>query len=59
MKRRDLVRELDSAGCFLKRHGKKHHLYENPHNGRKAPVPRHHEIRDSLCELIRNQLGLN
>jgi predicted RNase H-like HicB family nuclease len=27
-------------------------------NGRKAPVPRHAEIKDSLCRLIRLQLGL-
>jgi mRNA interferase HicA len=42
----------------LHRHGKKHDLYLNPVNGRKAPVPRHKEIKDSLCDLIRHQLGL-
>jgi mRNA interferase HicA len=43
----------------LHRHGKKHDLYLNPANGRKAPVPRHNQIKDSLCELIRRQLGLD
>ena len=37
---------------------KKHDIYMNPKNRRKAPVPRHSEIKDSLCELIRKQLGL-
>ena len=36
----------------------KHDLYLNPKTGKKAPIPRHQEIRDSLCALIRNQLGL-
>ena len=58
MKRRQLIRELIKAGCYLKRPGKKHDIYTNPKNGRKAPIPRHPEIKDSLCELIRKQLGL-
>lgn len=58
MKRRDFIRELVRAGCYLERHGKKHDLYVNPHNGRKAPVPRHTEIKNSLCDLIREQLGI-
>jgi mRNA interferase HicA len=58
VKRREFVRELVAAGCYLKRHGKKHDLYVNSKNGRKSPVPRHAEIKDSLCRLIRVQLGL-
>jgi mRNA interferase HicA len=58
VKRREFLRELASAGCHLKRHGKKHDLYVNPRNGRKVPVPRHTELKDSLCRLIRAQLGL-
>jgi predicted RNA binding protein YcfA (HicA-like mRNA interferase family) len=58
VKRGDFIRELTKAGCSLKRHGKKHDLYVNPKNGQQAPVPRHSEIKDSLCELIRKQLGL-
>ncbi|MCD4751393.1 MAG: type II toxin-antitoxin system HicA family toxin [Thermoanaerobaculales bacterium] len=50
--------ELARLGCYLKRHGKKHDLYVNPHNGRKAPIPRHRELKDGLCRLIRAQLGL-
>jgi mRNA interferase HicA len=58
LNRRAFARELTRAGCVLHRHGKKHDLYLNPANGRKAPVPRHPQILESLCELIRRQLGL-
>jgi mRNA interferase HicA len=58
VKRDKLVRELRRAGCELHRHGKKHDLFINLANGRKAPVPRHTEIKDTLAELIRKQLGL-
>jgi hypothetical protein len=58
LKRKAFLRELGQAGCELHRHGKKHDLYLNPATGRKAPVPRHNEIKDSLCDLIRHQLGL-
>ncbi len=58
MKRAELLRELVNSGCYLLRHGKKHDIYANPRNGKKAPVPRHTEIPTSLCELIRKQLGI-
>lgn len=58
MKRRDFIRELERAGCKLARHGSRHDLYRNPATGRQAPVPRHREISDSLCRLIRKQLGV-
>jgi len=59
VKRSRLLSELRRAGCELHRHGKKHDLYRNPANGKKAPVPRHTEIKDTLAELIRKQLGLS
>lgn len=59
MNRNAFTRELARAGCVLHRHGKKHDVYLNPASGRKAPVPRHTEIKDSLCRLIRRQLGLS
>jgi hypothetical protein len=58
VKRVEFVREIVGAGCYLKRHGKKHDIYANPKNDKKAPVPRHTEIRKSLCQLIRKQLGI-
>lgn len=59
MKRSEFLRELRRAGCRLHRHGKRHDLYINPATGKKAPLPRHTEIKNSLCELIRKQLGLS
>jgi mRNA interferase HicA len=58
MKRQDFIRELEQSGCVLHRNGAKHDIYRNPANERKAPVPRHREIGDSLCRLIRRQLGV-
>lgn len=58
MKRKEFIRELVKAGCYIKRHGANHDIYMNSRTGRKAPVPRHAEIKESLCELIRKQLGL-
>jgi predicted RNA binding protein YcfA (HicA-like mRNA interferase family) len=58
VKRRTFIRELTKAGCYLHRHGKKHDIYVNPKNGRKSPIPRHAEIKNTLCEVIRKQLGL-
>jgi len=40
------------------RHGARHDIYNNPATKRSAPVPRHNEIKKSLCRLIRKQLGL-
>jgi hypothetical protein len=58
VKQKAFLKELRKAGCILHRHGSRHDLYLNPANGRKAPVPRHTEIQDSLCRLIRRQLDL-
>jgi hypothetical protein len=58
VRRREFIRELVEAGCYLQRHGKKHDIYANPRTGKKAPVPRHSDVKGSLCELIRRQLGL-
>jgi len=58
VKRKEFIRELIKAGCYIKRHGTNHDIYMNPRTGKKAPVPRHTEVRESLCGLIRKQLGL-
>jgi hypothetical protein len=56
--RRAFIRELVQSGCVLLRHGARHDLYFNPVNGRQAPVPRHGEVKETLCQMIRKQLGL-
>jgi hypothetical protein len=58
VKRGNFIRELIAAGCHLKRHGARHDIYVNSSNGKSAPVPRHSEIKENLCDLIRRQLGL-
>ena len=58
MKRKDLIRSLQKEGCYLERHGKKHDIYVNPQNNKKAAIPRNSEIKDSLCDLIKKQLEL-
>ncbi len=58
MKRQAFIRELEQAGCVLYRHGAKHDIYQNAVNGKKAPVSRHTEIKNSLYRLIRKQLDL-
>ncbi|MBI3193072.1 MAG: type II toxin-antitoxin system HicA family toxin [Ignavibacteriae bacterium] len=59
MKRREFTKELERHGCILKRHGSRHDIYYNPELHKSAPVPRHQELADSLCRLIRKQLGLD
>jgi len=58
MKREQFIKELTRLGCVLKRHGGRHDIYLNTRNGRLAPVPRHSEIKETLCKTIRKQLGL-
>jgi len=58
LKRKDFIRYLVKSGCYLMRHGANHDIYMNPVTGKKSPVPRHDEIKESLCELIRKQMGL-
>jgi predicted RNA binding protein YcfA (HicA-like mRNA interferase family) len=48
LKRKEFIKGLEQAGCFLKRHGSNHDIYINPKNDMKAPVPRHTEIKDNL-----------
>jgi len=56
VKRRDLVAELEQAGCVLLRHGARHDIYHNPQTGRSQPVPRHREINELLAKKILKDL---
>jgi hypothetical protein len=58
LRRRELIRELEAAGCVLDRHGSCHDIYRNPATGQKQPVPRHTEIDDALAKHIKKYLGL-
>jgi len=59
MKRRELLRLLVRNNCYLHRHGANHDIYIHAVTGKRAPVPRHTEIKDSLVKLILKQLGAN
>jgi len=58
MKYRDFVQHLVSHGCIFARHGSRHDIYENPANGRRAPVPRHREVPEVYVRGICKQLGI-
>jgi predicted RNA binding protein YcfA (HicA-like mRNA interferase family) len=52
VKRRDLVRHLESNGCELLREGARHTVYVNRTNRKVSTVPRHREINDHLAHKI-------
>jgi len=58
LKRHELIDHLKEQGCRLDREGTRHMLYTNPHNGAKAPVPRHNEIDNRLVRRICRELGI-
>lgn len=57
MKRTELIREIERMGCVLIRHGGKHDWYQNPNTKVSQPIPRHHEIADSLAKHILKMLS--
>jgi len=58
MKRRDLVRHVESRGCVLSREGSKHSIYKNPQSGEWASIARHAEIWSKMVGKICKQLGI-
>ena len=58
MKRIDLVRHIQSHGCYLLRDGGKHSVFVNPANNQTTAVPRHREINDFLARKICRDLGI-
>ncbi|NCZ96977.1 type II toxin-antitoxin system HicA family toxin [bacterium] len=58
MKRRDLVRHLEAAGCRLEREGGKHSIFWNPANQKTSAVPRHTEVFPPLPKKICRDLGI-
>lgn len=56
MKRRDLIRHIESHGCIFVREGRNHTIYENPATGARVPIPRHREIPSVFARGICRQL---
>jgi mRNA interferase HicA len=57
MKRIDLIRKLEEAGCVLVRNGGNHDWYRNLETGASQPVPRHREVKEILAKHILKKLG--
>lgn len=57
MKRTDLIRKLEEAGCELVRHGGNHDWWRNPKTGMAQPIPRHREINEFLAKHILKKLA--
>jgi mRNA interferase HicA len=51
MKRRELLRHLNSQGCVPLREGGNHSWWLNPLKNKRSAIPRHSEIRDLLIRL--------
>ena len=58
MKRVDLIRHLESHGCYRLREGRRHSIYVNPANNQATAVPRHRELNEFLCKKICSDLGI-
>jgi len=56
MKRRELIKILENAGCVLIRHGGAHDWYTNHELEVSQPVPRHTEINELLARSIIKKL---
>ncbi|MGO9375796.1 MAG: type II toxin-antitoxin system HicA family toxin [Syntrophobacteraceae bacterium] len=56
MKRKELVKRIEEAGCVLIRHGSKHDWYQNPATRLCQPIPRHKEINERLTKHILKML---
>jgi predicted RNA binding protein YcfA (HicA-like mRNA interferase family) len=52
MKRRDLIKKIETSGCVFIRHGGKHDWYHNPKTKKSQPIPRHKEINENLAKHI-------
>lgn len=56
MKRKDLIKLLESNGWYLKRNGGNHDIYTD--GNKREPIPRHSEIEERLAKSIIKKLGL-
>jgi predicted RNA binding protein YcfA (HicA-like mRNA interferase family) len=58
MKRKELIRHLESHGCEFFREGSKHTVYVNRAAQATSSVPRHREINDFLARKICRELKI-
>lgn len=58
MKRRDLIRHLESFGCEFLREGSRHTVFIHRRAMKSSTVPRHAEINDTLAVKICKDLDI-
>jgi predicted RNA binding protein YcfA (HicA-like mRNA interferase family) len=58
MKRRDLIRHLETYGCEFLREGGNHTIYVNRANQKSSAIPRHREINEFLTRKICRDLQI-
>jgi len=58
MKRTQFLKYLAANHCPIKREGSDHTIVMNLETGKKTSVPRHEEIKNSLCNEICKQLDI-
>lgn len=58
MKRRQLIKHVESYGCKFHGEGARHTKYINTATGKKSTIPRHAEIDNDLAKDICKQLGI-
>jgi len=57
VKKKDLIKRIESMGCVFVRHGSNHDWYKNPEKEKYQPIPRHNEIGESLAKRIIKKLS--
>ncbi len=57
MKRKDLLKIIESKDCVFVRHGGNHDWYRNPQVNKSQAIPRHKEIEDGLAKRIIKRLS--
>ncbi|MBQ6966706.1 MAG: type II toxin-antitoxin system HicA family toxin [Lachnospiraceae bacterium] len=55
MKRRDLIKRLQSAGFLFERNGASHDVYKR--GNEEVTIPRHREINEILAKEILKKAG--
>ena len=58
MKRRGVIRHLESNGCALIREGSRHSWWGHQANNTRSAVPRHSELDDFLVGKICKDLRI-
>lgn len=56
MKRKILIKKLESNGWIFVRHGKEHDIYRK--GDKQETIPRHTEIAEPLAKAILTRAGL-